>query len=78
MEPGSPALQADFFLSSEPPGKLCIYMYLIPFGLPSCSGNHRALHRVPWAIQDVLISYLFHAAAAAKSLQSCPILCDGL
>ena len=22
MEPGSPALQADFFLSSEPPGKL--------------------------------------------------------
>ena len=32
----------------------------------------------PTGKTQFFISYLFHAAAAAKSLQSCPILCDGL
>ena len=28
----------------------CIYMHLLPFGLPFPSGHHSALSRVPWAI----------------------------
>ena len=31
----------------------------LPFGLPSNSGHHRALSRVPCAVQYVLISHLF-------------------
>ena len=37
-----------------------IYIYPPPFGFPSYSGHHRALSKVPCAIQDVLISYLFY------------------
>ena len=37
-----------------------LYMYPLPFGLPSHSGHHSALSRVPCAVQYVLISYLFY------------------
>ena len=37
-----------------------IYIYPLPYGLPSHSGHHSALSRVPCAIQQVLISYLFY------------------
>ena len=37
-----------------------IYIYTLPFGLPSHSGHHSALSRVPCAIQYVLINYLFY------------------
>ena len=39
-----------------------LYVYIYPFtvGFPSHLGHHRALSRVPWAIQQVLISYLFY------------------
>ena len=36
------------------------YIYPLPFGFPSHSGHHRALSRVPCAIQKVLISYLLY------------------
>ena len=36
------------------------YIYPFPFGLPSHSGHHSALSRVPCAIQHVLISYFIH------------------
>ena len=39
-----------------------LYVYICPlfFGFPSHLGHHRALSRVPCAIQQVLISYLFY------------------
>ena len=36
------------------------YIYPLPFGLPSHSGHHSALSRVPCAIQHVLINYFIH------------------
>ena len=39
---------------------LYVCMYLLFVGFPSHSGHHRALSRVPCAIQDVFISYLFY------------------
>ena len=40
--------------------QLYIYTYPLFFGFPSHLGHHSALSRVPWAIQYVLISYLFY------------------
>ena len=39
-----------------------LYVYIYPFflGFPSHLGHHRVLSRVPCAIQQVLISYLFY------------------
>ena len=37
-----------------------IYIYPLPSGLPSHSGHHSALSRIPCAIQYILISYLFY------------------
>ena len=37
-----------------------IHISLLPFGLPSHSGHHSALGRVPYTIQYVLISYPFY------------------
>ena len=37
-----------------------MYMCPLSFGLPSCSGHHSVLSRVPCVIQYVLISYLFY------------------
>ena len=47
IEPRSPALQADA-LSSEPPGKPHIYIYILFFRLPSHLGHHRALSSSLW------------------------------
>ena len=47
IEPRSPALQADT-LSSEPPGKPHIYIYILFFRLPSHLGHHRALSSSLW------------------------------
>jgi len=44
----------------------------LPFGAPShFHATHLGHHRVPYAVQQVPA-----AAAAAKSLQSCPTPCD--
>ena len=40
--------------------QLFVYTYPLCFGFPSYEGHHRALSRVPCAIQEVLISYLFY------------------
>ena len=51
--------------------QLYIYMYPLPFGFPSYSGHHSTLKvefpkkiknksRIPCAIQQILISYLFY------------------
>ena len=40
--------------------KVCVCAYLPSFGFPFHLGHHRALRRVPCAIQQVLISYLFY------------------
>ena len=37
-----------------------LYVYSLSFGFPSYLGHHRALSRVPSAIQQVLISYLLY------------------
>ena len=39
---------------------LYVYIYPLFFRFPSHLGHHRALSRVPCAIQQVLISYLFY------------------
>ena len=47
------------------------HTYYIPsFGLPSYSGLHSALSRVPCAIQNVLISYLFYIVPIVYLWQS--------
>ena len=38
---------------------ICIHIYSLFFGFPFHLGHHRAVNRVPCAIQQVLISYLF-------------------
>ena len=59
--------------------QLYIYMYLFFFYF--FLGYYGMVSRVPCAIQEVLVGYLFlniavcTAAAASKSLQSCPTLC---
>ena len=40
--------------------QLYMYVYPLPFGLPSRSDHHSAFSSVPCAIQYVLISYLFY------------------
>ena len=58
--PRSPALLAES-LWSEPPGnQLCIYIYPLVFGFAHHLGRHRALSRLPRAVEYVLISYPFH------------------
>ena len=59
IEPRSPALQADS-LPAEPPGKPYVFIQPLFFGFPSHVGPHRTLSRVPLAIQQALISYLFY------------------
>ena len=44
-----------------------LYIHSLPFGLPTHSSHHRALSRVPCAIQYVLI---------AREARSCLTLCD--
>ena len=48
------------FLVYSKVDQLCVYIYPFFFGFPSHLGHHRALSRVPSAIQQVLISYLFY------------------
>ena len=48
-------------------------MYPLPFGLPSHSGHHNALSRVPHAIQYVLISYLYRVSICICVNLSLPI-----
>ena len=48
------------FLLYSKMNQLCIYIYPLFFGLPSHLGHHRALSRIPCAIQYILISYLFY------------------
>ena len=47
------------FLLYSKMNQLYIYIYPVFFGLPSHLGHHRALNRVPCAIEQVLISCLF-------------------
>ena len=48
------------FLLYSKVSQLYIYLYSLFCGFPSHLGSHRALSRVPCAIQQVLISYLFY------------------
>ena len=63
IEPRSPALQVDS-LPSEPPGK------------PSISSAETIPFRQNEKTELVSLGSRFLAAAAAKSFQSCPTLCD--
>ena len=40
--------------------QLLVCTYPLFFGFPSYEGHHRALSRVPCAVQEVLITYLFY------------------
>ena len=48
------------FLLYSKVNQLYTYIYPLFFGFPSPLGHHRALSRVPCALQQVLISYLFY------------------
>ena len=48
------------FLLYSKVSQLYVYIYPLFGGFPSHLGHHRALSRVPCAIQQVLISYLFY------------------
>ena len=48
------------FLLYSTVNRLCIYIYPLSFGLPSHLGYHRALSRVPCAIEQILVSYLLY------------------
>ena len=50
---------ADSFYCTENESAIHI-IYLLPFGLPSHLGHHRALSRALCVIQSVFISYLFY------------------
>ena len=52
-------MMCQFLLYSKV-NQLYIYIHPLFFGFPSHLGHHRALSRVPCAIQQVLISYLFY------------------
>ena len=75
MEPRSPALQADY-LPAEPQGKpkitgmgsLSVLQRMSPTQESNCGG---LLH-----CRRILYQLSYAAAAATKSLQSCPTLCD--
>ena len=42
--------------------EIYVYIYSLFFGFPSYLSPHRALSRVSWAVQFVLISYLFYSS----------------
>ena len=52
---------------------VCVYIYIPCFGLHSHLGHHRALGRVPCAIHQVLISYLFYTYQCLHISPSLPI-----
>ena len=54
--------------------QLFVYIYPLFFGFPSRLGLHRALSRVPCALQEVLISYLFYESGSV----SCSVGSDSL
>ena len=62
------------FLLYSKVNQLYVYIWPLCFVFTSYLGHHRALSRVPWAIQYALISCLFYVFA--KLLQLCPTLCD--
>ena len=75
-EPTAPALQADS-LPSEPPGKSSIHDTQTHFKTSQSSTLKKINNPVSrWAIYIVELGCSASAAAAAKSLQSCPTLCD--
>ena len=47
------------FLLCSKVNQLYLYIYPLLFGFPSCVGHRRMSSRVPWAIQQVLVSCLF-------------------
>ena len=52
-----PALAGGFFTTGK---SMYTFIYLLFFGFPSHLGDHRAPNRVPYAVQWVLISFLFY------------------
>ena len=62
IEPRSPALQAGA-LTSEPQGKLYIYIYALFFGFPSHLNHQRAVSRVSVLhVRFSLVSYFIHSS----------------
>ena len=72
---GLPCPPPEFLLHSKV-NQLFVCIYPLSFGFPFHLGHHRALGRIPSAIQQVLASYLFYMCMCAKLLQSCLTLCD--
>ena len=70
----SPALQADYLLSKPPrePNSLISRIYK---ELLQNSNKEKQLKQLSEA-HEKMLNITNHAAAAAKSLQSCPTLCD--
>ena len=55
------ALQCCVSTIQQSESVICIHIFLPPlFGFPFHLGHHRALNRVPCAIQQVLINYLYY------------------
>jgi hypothetical protein len=50
-----------YYLLYRKVNKLYVFIYPLFFIFPFHSGHHRAFGRVPSAIQQVLVSYLFYA-----------------
>ena len=48
------------FLLYSKVNQLYVYIYLPFFGFPSHSGHHRALSRIPCAIKQIPISFVFY------------------
>ena len=61
------------FLPHSKVNQLYIYIYLLFFGFPSHLGHQRALSRVPCALQQVLISYLFYTQQCIHVNPNLPI-----
>ena len=57
------------FLLHSKMNNLCVYIYSLFCGFPFHLGHHRALSRVPCAIHQVLISYLFDTQCICQNIQ---------
>ena len=61
------------FLLYSRVNQLYVYLYPLFFGFPSHLGHHRSLSRVPCAIQQALISYLFYTQQSIYVSPNLPI-----
>ena len=55
-----------YFLLHSKADELYVDTYPLFFGLPAHAGLHRALSRVPCAVQQVLLSYRFYESGSVR------------